>query len=390
MHRNSEDTYQVVGKTHQGFEQLLADELQELGIGPVKLGRRAVFFETNLSGIYKANLHCATALRFLVEIAFYSAKDDDTLYQKAKQVSWERFLHLEQTFAVDATVFSAVFSHSHFASLRIKDAIVDHFQQKHGLRPSVNTKNPDVVVHLHIAEDNITLLVDSSGGSLHKRGYRIQSVPAPLNEVLAAGLVRLSGWNKKTPFYDAMCGSGTFAIEAAFYASNAPVNSLRPHFGFQEWDNYNHKLWLEMVNKAKRSQLKITAPIFASDMDRRAVRATQNNVTAAQLLDHINIEHQDFFELQPSEDQGMVVLNPPYGERLKPIEINDQYAQIGSQLKKHFTGFNAAILSANVDALKCIGLKPKSKLTFFNGPLQTKFFVYDLYKGSRKTRDKTK
>lgn len=145
-----------------------------------------------------------------------------------------------------------------------------------------------------------------------------------------------------------------------------------------------------MVNKAKRSQLKITAPIFASDMDRRAVRATQNNVTAAQLLDHINIEHQDFFELQPSEDQGMVVLNPPYGERLKPIEINDQYAQIGSQLKKHFTGFNAAILSANVDALKCIGLKPKSKLTFFNGPLQTKFFVYDLYKGSRKTRDKTK
>lgn len=376
----------VVGKTHQGLESILAKEIEVAGGQKVKVGRRAVFFYANQEILYRANLTCSTALRFLVELHTYEAKTDDALYRGAKKVAWEKILSPEMTFAVDSVTYSSFFTHSHYAALRLKDAIVDSFRSKNMSRPNVDTDKPDVRIHLHIANERVNLMLDSSGESLHKRGYRVNNVTAPLNECLAAGLVKLTGWKGQSEFIDPMCGSGTFAIEAALMATNTPVNYRRGHFGFQTWMNYSHELWESIVDKALDERLEIDVPIRASDISGRALEASRNNASAVGMQEIITIFKSDFQDVTPLTQKGTFVVNPPYGERLRPDDIQMQYKALGDHMKGAYSGFSAWILSSNLNALKFVGLRPSSKLTVFNGALQTKFLGYDLYQGSKKAK----
>lgn len=376
----------MVGKTHQGLESILAKEIEMAGGKKVRIGRRAVFFYADQEILYKANLTCSTALRFLVELYSYEAKTDEALYRGAKKVAWEKVLSPEMTFSVDSVTYSSFFTHSHYAALKLKDAVVDYFRSKDMSRPNVDTDKPDVRIHLHIANERINLMLDSSGESLHKRGYRVNNVMAPLNECLAAGLVKLTGWKGNSEFIDPMCGSGTFAIEAALMATNTPVNYRRGHFGFQTWMNYNHELWENIVDHALDQRREIDVPIRASDISGRAVEASRNNVSAAGMQEIITLSKSDFQDVEPQTQKGTFVVNPPYGERLKPDDIQMQYQALGDHLKSTYSGFSAWILSSNLNALKFVGLKPSSKLTIFNGALQTKFQGYDLYAGSKKAK----
>ncbi|MCB0736190.1 MAG: methyltransferase [Bacteroidetes bacterium] len=375
-----------MAKTHHGLEEILAHEVSMAGGFGVKPAKRAVYFSANLETLYRCNLVCSTALRFLVELKFYNARNDDELYNFAKRVRWTEMLDPSQTFLVSSTVYSPVFKHSHFAALKIKDAIVDTFRDASLPRPNVDTSNPDVVVHVHIANQNVSIMLDSSGESLHKRGYRITGMPAPLNEVLAAGMIRLSNWNPETEFIDPMCGSGTLAIEAALLASNTPVNYRRSSFSFQNWPNYKHALWEQIFNKELEKVAPPKAPIWGADISSRAVYASKDNAEAAGMSEYITFKKADISETKPTQSEGVIMMNPPYGERLQPAEINDLYAKIGTQLKHYYSGFSAWILSSNLNALKFVGLRPSQRLSLFNGALQTKFMHFSLYDGSKKTK----
>ncbi len=373
-----------LAKTFYGFEPLLEKELRKLGAKNIQSINRAVSFEGDLGFLYKANLSLRTALRILMPIGRFPVKNQTDLYRAIDRIDWSKWFSAEQSFIIDVTLFSDHFNHSLFVAQKAKDAIVDQFSKREGKRPSVTTENPDIRIQLHLQGDQLTISLDSSGNSLHQRGYRIETNIAPINEVLAAGILLHSGWEGKTYFYDPMCGSGTLAIEAAMIACNIPPSLNRTTFSFMNWKNFNAELFELIRNSCLSKVREFRGHIYASDKAPSAVRKAQENIENAGLEEYISVVRSDFFFAdRPSEVPLHIVFNPPYGERLS-IDADVFYGKIGDTLKKEYKGCEAWFITANIEALKSVGLRPSRKIKMFNGKLESRLLKYELYEGSRK------
>lgn len=382
-----------IAKTFKGLEGVLKNELVALGAQNVEEANRAVLFETDKEGLYKINLWVRTALSILKPLVSFRAFNDKTLYDKAKEVKWNEIMTIKNSFAVESMVFSKHFTHTQYVALKVKDAIADYFREDSGLRPSVNVSNPEIRVHLHIADENCTLLLDSSGEALFKRGYRNVFNKAPLNEVLAAGLIALSGWDKKSDFYDFMCGSGTIPIEAAMMALQIAPNILRRNFGFHFWHDFDEALWRKVRAEALEKQIKqedVTFEISGSDVDNEAIDYAFANARNLQLHKFVKFFVSDFKSLKKENSPKFLIINPPYGERLQSDNIEELYAEIGTKLKHDFEGSTACIFSSNFEALKKIGLKPLFKIPLLNGALDCKLQKYELFRGKRSEKFENK
>jgi putative N6-adenine-specific DNA methylase len=378
---------QFIAKTFSGLEELLAEEIKVLGGKNIQLLTRGVQFEGDKKLLYRANYELRTALRILVPVASFQVSSDNVLYEKVRDINWHQWMNVENTLAVDAVTFSENLNHSHFIALRTKDAIVDQFRGRTGKRPSIDTEKPDLAIQVHIGrEDLCTVSLDSSGVSLHQRGTKLLSTAAPVNEVLAAGMILLSGWDKKTPLLDFMCGSGTILMEAAMILRNIPPQFKREYFSFHHWKDFDPALWSEVVKEAKERI--VTAPrlIYGIDINKNAVNKAVANIQGAGLEDVIQIESRSFQLSPPPAENGVIITNPPYGERLNDDQevLNGLYRAIGDKLKQDYKGWWAWLISSNTQALKHIGLHPTKKRTLFNGPLECKFLGYELFQGKRK------
>jgi len=372
-----------IATTLFGMEELLSDELKSLGAGDVRPHNRAVSFTGDKKMLYRANYHLRTALRILKPLQAFPARNESDIYRGIRDIAWERYLGPENTLAVETVLVSDRYKHSGDISLKAKDGIVDRFRDRTGKRPSVDLKDPDMRIHIHLGDTHCNVSLDSSGESLHKRGYRTQSYKAPLNEVLAAGLIKLSGWEPGKRFVNPMCGSGTLAIEAGIMARGLPGGYFRPGFGFQAWMDYEPDLF-ESVRKERFLKAFKDTEILACDVAFPAIRAAQQNLARAGLLGKIDLVKSGFESWQLSHGTGIVIMNPPYGERLEEDDLLALYRTIGDTLKKNFTGYQAWILSGNPDAMKYVGLRTSRKLTLFNGPIKCKYHQYELYDGSKK------
>ena len=378
---------QYIAKTFQGLEEVLAEELKTLGAQNIIKLKRAVSFDADQLTLYKANMASRTALHILHPIAVEKVKNADTLYSLVKTINWQRWFRKEQTYAVRAIVNNnEAFNTPLFVALKTKDAIADHFRQLTGERPNIDKDNPDVEIYVHIFGQQCTISVDSSGPSLHRRGYRTGGHAAPLNEVLAAGMVLLSGWDKASPLVDFMCGSGTIITEAALIAANKAPNLRRKVFGFHSWKNFNPELFLQARTELMEAEVEWENWIYGSDIDGRAIKEARQNLEAAGVDDIVRITQADFREKEAPKTVGTVIINPPYGERLKPEDVEALYKEIGDALKQKYKGYNAWILSSNPDAVKRIGLRAAERLVLFNAALECRFLKYELYEGS-KTRN---
>lgn len=372
-------------KTLAGLEPVLEKELRSLGAADVEPLTRAVACRGDRELLYRANLELRTALRILTPIATFSVHNENDLYREIRGIDWSQYMTVTDTLAVDAVTSSKGLRHSKYAALKTKDAIVDQFRQKTGRRPSVDIANPALRINLHVAGARGTLSLDASGDSLHKRGYRVDSLAAPINEVLAAGMVLISGWQRDCPFLDPMCGSGTILIEAALYAYNIPPQLHRRSFGFQRWPDYDEDLWNRIVREArKRIRNHFEYDLLAFDHNFRAVKIARQNALAAHLEGKVQIERQRFERLEPPAERGFIIMNPPYDERLPEKDIEAFYQMIGDRLKQSFPGYEAWIISSNKSAVKKIGLRASKKMTLYNGALECKFLRYELYEGSKK------
>lgn len=391
-------TFLMLAKTFKGLEEVLAKELIELGANDVQLERRAVSFRGDKALLYRANLCLRTASRILVPIveATLTPKKkniapEDLLYEAVKRVEWSRYMSVENTFAIDATVYSDTFRNSRFVTYRVKDAIADYWMEHADKRPSIAVEAPDMLINVHIAKEHLTLSLDSSGESLHKRGYRVANTEAPINEALAAGMLLMAGWKGKSDFYDPMCGSGTLLIEAALIARNIAPGVFRQAFAFEKWPDFDAELWSDIYNDDSQEH-EFTHKIYGSDASFYAIQQAAKNIKSAGVqkdveLKQIRMEEIKISNLQSSisNPSPLVMLNPPYGERLKSNkEMEDLYSAIGSTLKHQFAGATAWIISSNDAAMKCIGLKPSRKVRLLNGELDCQFNRYDLFQGKRK------
>ena len=374
------DFFPILVKTFSGLEPVLAEELEQLGGKNLRIGRRAVRCEGDLSLVYSINLQARTALRVLLPIHQFSAQHEQQLYRGIQQIDWRKFIGVNQTLAVDGVVRSSFFRHSHYVALKTKDAIADQFRKHMGRRPSVNTDNPHVRVHVHIDRREVSVSLDSSGSSLHLRGYRKLQGQAPLNEVLAAGMVLLSGWDGKDTFIDPMCGSGSLLLEAAMLAGNRSPG-MRRSFGFERWKDFQPDLWKDIRSAAKASVRPVEGLIIGRDHDRNVLRKTRENLSWAGLLEEISVESGDFLEAPAPETPGMLIMNPPYGERMGKEDIEGFYQQMGDRLKQEYPGYQACILSSNASAMKRIGLRAEKKHILFNGSLECRYHRYRLYQG---------
>jgi putative N6-adenine-specific DNA methylase len=385
---NKNKIFKLTAKTFRGLEDVLYDELKNLGAQNLIKGNRAVEFEGDKALMYRANFHLRTAIRILKPIAEFKVNNEHELYDAIQTIDWSSYFDLKDTFAVDSVVHSNNFSHSKYVALKVKDAIVDQFRNKFKKRPFVDTDNPSIRISVHISHDQCTVSLDSSGESLHKRGYRIKTNKAPLNEVLAAGMILLSGWDKKSVFIDPMCGSGTLAIEAAMIAHNIPPGMYRESFGFETWNDFDADL-LESIYEEDIPEAEADIRILGSDVSEVAIRIAKENVENANLKRKIDLLIKPVENYNPpSGENGIVITNPPYGERIKKNEINNFYKLLGDRFKNKYSGFEVWILSSNFEAIKHIGLKPTKKMTLFNGPLECKFLNYSIYQGSKKSSKK--
>ena len=384
--------FSMLAKTFKGLEQVLAKELIELGANNVQIERRAVSFTGDLRMLYTANFCLRTASRVLVPIATFKAKKTDDIYEQVKALNWTGYMTPKTTFQIDATVYSDLFRHSQFITYRVKDAIVDYWMEHGGVRPSVQLTNPDIYLNIHIAGDNVTLSLDSSGESLHKRGYRVANTQAPINEALAAGMLLLAGWRGQGDFYDPMCGSGTLLIEAALIARNIAPGIYRKGFAFEKWANFDADLFEDIYSDDSRER-DFKHKIYGSDAGFYAVQAATKNIESANLQRDIEVKQIRVQELRLAErntEGALVMINPPYGERLaQDKDVLRLYQDMGTTLKHQFNGATAWIISSNEDALKCIGLRPAKRIRLMNGELECLFNQYELFKGDRKTWKKS-
>ena len=375
----------MLAKTMFGLEEILAKELRILGAQDIKILNRAVSFKGDKGFMYKANLNLRTALRILKPIAHFQAHNEKELYKKLCAIDWTKLFNLNSTFSTHATTHSEIFTHSKYASLIMKDAIVDTFRKKFERRPNVDPKTPEISINLHIAKHTCTVSLDSSGDSLHKRGYKLDTVTAPINEVLAAGLILLSDWNKTSDFHDPMCGSGTLLIEAALIAYNIPANIFRKKFNFEGWKDFDNDLWNTIKENSLNKEKNYFGKITGSDIFQKAVRISRENVRSALMYPNIKITKADFFE-EKITSETFVIFNPPYGERID-FGINDFYEKIGSTLKHNYEGCTVWLISSDIENLKMIGLKPNKKIKLMNGKLECSFRKFEIYAGSKKKKE---
>ncbi|WP_338791881.1 THUMP domain-containing protein [Bernardetia sp. MNP-M8] len=411
------ETFQMTAQTMFGLDEILFQEIKDLGAKNVQLNNRAVSFEGDLRMMYKANLCLRTALRVLVPIAEFEVKDEHDLYDKVKNIDWEKYLSIEETLAINCTLSTNIFTHSRYIEQKTKDAIVDKFREKYDKRPSVDIMNPDLRIQVYIKNNVCMVMLNSSGDPLYKRGYRDKTNLAPMNEVLAAGLIMLSKWDKKSDFVDPMCGSATLSIEAALMAANIPAGSFRPLFGFEKWSNFDADLWEEVFDEEMEKINTENMPyILAGEISKNVARKAAANIAEANLKKYIHLKDIAFQDLMPppieekeetikteeekqeeekeqgkswfkrrKADKGVIIINPPYGERMdKDEDINAFYAEIGDTLKQNWAGYTAWIITSNMDAAKHIGLSSKPKLKMFNGSLECRFMRFEIYEGSVK------
>ena len=375
-----------VAKTLYGLEKVLSEELIGLGAGNVQTANRAILFEGDKSLLYRVNYSVRTALSVLMPIADFRIRSKEDLYKGGSKIEWDRFMDTDDTFSIVPVINSPHFGHTGYAGLIIKDAIADYFRNKTGRRPSVDTTNPRILINLHISNDNVTISLDSSSVPLYKRGYRQEQTVAPLNEVLAAGILLLSGWNVSSTLTDPMCGSGTIPIEAGLIASKIPPGKFRQFFGFQKWKDFDEDLF-EKIKIECNSQIGLSpVKIFGSDISEETLKFAKANVARAGLSDVITLEKSDFKDLKSIDEHGYLFLNPPYGQRIQPEEIDLLYGMIGTTLKHNFPGTTAWLITSNKESLKHIGLKPKEKHTLFNGALECVLLKYEMYTGTKKLR----
>ncbi|HHN47998.1 MAG TPA: RNA methyltransferase [Bacteroidales bacterium] len=382
--KKDNEILRLVAKTTAGLENVLADELKELGAQNIEIMTRAVGFEADKKLMYRTNYRLRTALQILRHVKSFKAGDEQELYNQVYNIKWQDYLDVDKTFAIDAVVSGGRFTHSQFVVFKAKDAIADHFRNRMGKRPSVDTQNPYLRINLHISADNVNLSFNTSGDSLHKRGYREIVDKAPINEVLAAGLILLSGWKADCHFVDSMCGSATIPIEAAMMAMQIPAGYYRKSYGFMNWHDFDPELWEEVMNEADSMICEFDHEIIGSDRSQKAIEIARQNVRKAHLHKDIRIIRKNMEELTPPKAPGILIINPPYGERLEEKDIKALYSSIGDSLKRNFTGYKAWIISSDFHALKHIGLKPSKKLTVYNGPLECRFVCYDIFEGKHK------
>lgn len=379
-----EENFKMLAKTFYGFEEILEKELQQLGAQNLKRGNRFVSFEGDKGFMYKANLCLRTALKILKPIHSERIQNEESLYKVFYNFPWEDHIDVNSKFVIDSVVNGQIFTHSQFVSQKAKDGIVDQFRDRFSKRPTVDLNRPDLRINLHINNDYCTISLDTSGASLHHRGYRTVTNIAPLNEVLAAGLIQLSGWQANTDFLDPMCGSGTFLIEAAMFALKIPANINRKTFAFEKWKDWDPELF-EII---KESQLKkVINPkiqISGSDKAPSAIEKVKQNIENANLSDFIKIQKNDFFQLDKLTKGPLhLLMNPPYGERLEG-DINALYQGIGDGFKQSFPNTHAWLISSNMEAIKCIGLRPSRKIKVFNGKLESRLLYFPIYEGTKK------
>lgn len=381
--------FQMVAKTSFGFEDILSEELEKLGATEIRKAVRAVSFTGTLETMYLVNLHSRVALRILKPVKTFPAASEIDLYNGIKSIDWSEFLSADETLAVDAVTVKSNISHSLYAALKTKDAIVDQFRDKTGKRPDVDLKFPKIRVNLHISGNIASVSLDSSGESLHKRGYRTQQGEAPLNETLAAGMVLLSGWDQQSPLTDIMCGSGTIVIEAAMIARNIAPGLLKNEFGFERWNDFDTEIWNRMISDAKSAQMeKLNFPIRGIDRSRDAIRAARDNAKEAGVLSDIEFIDMPFEHYTPENIDQTIITNPPYGGRITDENLFSLYKEVGDQLKKKYSGV-AWILTANKEAAGHIGLKASRRIQLFNGALECRFLKFEVYKGSRRPVNKS-
>ena len=373
----------MIAKTFQGLEEILAEELTTLGANDVQIGRRMVSFTGDKEMMYKANFCLRTAIRILKPIKHFTAKDADAVYEQIKAIHWEEILDVDKTFAIDAVVFSDEFRHSKFVSYKVKDAIVDYFRELNGKRPSVRISKPDVLLNIHIAQTTCTLSLDSSGESLHRRGYRQEAVEAPLNEVLAAGMILMTGWKGECDLIDPMCGSGTIPIEAALIARNIAPGVFRKEFAFEKWGDFNQDLFDRIYNDDSQER-EFTHKIYGYDNNPKANEIATHNVKAAGVSKDIILKLQPFQQFEQPAEKSIIITNPPYGERISSNDLLGLYNMIGERLKHAFVGNDAWILSYREECFDQIGLKPSIKTPLFNGPLECEFRKYQIFDGKYK------
>lgn len=378
-----EQEFKLIAKTFMGLEPVLAQELIQLGANNVETGRRMVSFTGDKEMMYRANFQLHTAIRILKPIHTFKARSAEEVYDEIQKIEWSNYLDNKKTFSVDSVVYSEEFRNSRFVTYKVKDAIVDWFREKTGTRPNISVSNPDIRLNIHIAEDDATLSLDSSGESLHRRGYRQESVEAPLNEVLAAGMILMTGWKGDTDFIDPMCGSGTIAIEAALIARNISPGVFRKEFAFEKWADFDQELF-DIIYNDDSKEKEFTHHIYGYDIDMKAVNTARINVKAAGLSKEVTIEQADFKDFQTPTEKSIMVTNPPYGERISTPNLLATYKMIGERLKHTFAGNDAWILSYREECFEQIGLKPSIKIPVFNGSLECEFRKYALFDGRMK------
>ena len=377
------EQFEMIAKTFQGLEEILAEELTTLGANDIQIGRRMVSFTGDKRMMYKANFCLRTAIRILKPIKNFTAKDADEVYNQIQAIPWEEYLDVNKTFAIDAVVFSEEFRHSKFVSYKVKDAIVDYFREKTGKRPSVRINNPDVLLNIHIAHTTCTLSLDSSGESLHRRGYRQEQVEAPLNEVLAAGMVLMTGWRGECDLIDPMCGSGTIPIEAALIARNIAPGVFRKGFAFEKWVDFDSEMFDEIYNDDSQER-EFTHKIYGYDNSPKANEIATHNIKAAGVSKDVTLKLQPIQQFEQPQEKSIIVMNPPYGERISTNDLLGLYQMIGERLKHAFVGNEAWVLSYREECFDQIGLKPSKKVPLFNGALECEFRKYEIFDGKYK------
>ena len=381
---NHTGDFEMKVTTFFGLEEILAKELLQLGGKEITEFKRGVSVVGDIGFLYKANLCLHTALKVIIPITKFTANNEQELYDNIKLIDWERFISNSDTLMVESVLNSELFTHSQFVSQKVKDGIVDRFRDKTGKRPDVDLLHPMFKLYVHIYKNEVSLNIDSSGDPLYKRGYRSDINEAPMKEVLAAGLVKLSGWEKHLLLVDGMCGAGTIAIEAALWANNIPPGYYRNEFGFMRWRNFDEKtydtIYESSISKIKNDKVEI----IANDIDFPSIKKARTNTKNAKVDDVINCTQESFFDMTPPRQAGVVILNPPYGERLPVAEIETLYKEIGNKLKKDFKGFSAWIITSSPEAIKSIGLRPSRRIQVFNGSLECRYLKFELYDGSKK------
>lgn len=380
------ENFKMIAKTFFGFEEILAKELQQLGAQDLTIGTRAVSFKGDKGFMYKANLSLRTALKILKPIYHFRAFNEQSLYKGIQGVDWSKYLNANQTFVIDTTIHSDNFKHSQFVSQKAKDAIVDQFREKFGQRPSVEKDFPDLRINIHIDRDQCSVALDTSGASLHHRGYRTATNIAPINEVLAAGMLLLSGWDGSSHFLDPMCGSGTILIEAGMIACNIPANINRKEFAFEKWNDWDNDLFDQIIDSLMKRTKEFHYSIVGFDKAPSAVNKAKDNIINANLEDYVKVSQANFFETK-KETVGPLhmVFNPPYGERLD-INLERFYRELGDTLKNNYPNTNAWFITANLEALKFVGLRPSRKIKLFNGSLEARLVKYEMYEGSKRKK----